>query len=64
MGKGSYGVVYKGYRLSTNQVIAAKFVSNKKLALNDNCSREIEVMETLSEINHKNIMGYYGKEKK
>jgi hypothetical protein len=44
LGKGSSGVVYKGYQLSTNQVIAAKYINNKKLELNDNCKREIEVM--------------------
>ena len=31
LGKGNFGVVYKGYQASTNQIIAVKFVPKKML---------------------------------
>lgn len=31
LGRGNFGVVYKGYQLSTNQIIAVKFVEKKTL---------------------------------
>lgn len=31
LGKGNFGVVYKGYHLSTNRIIAVKFVEKKML---------------------------------
>jgi protein-serine/threonine kinase len=60
LGKGNYGIVYKGYQLSTNQIIAIKFINRKTLARCPNYEREIMVMQDLAKINHPNIMGYYG----
>jgi serine/threonine protein kinase len=56
-------VVYKGYHLSENRIIAVKFVEKKKLDQNPDYEREILVMEDLAKIRHPNIMGYYGYEK-
>lgn len=60
LGRGNFGVVYKGYQLSTNQIIAVKFVEKKMLAKFPDYEREIMVMTDLAKINHPNIMGYYG----
>jgi protein-serine/threonine kinase len=62
LGKGNFGVVYKGYHLSTNQIIAVKFVDKKMLAKFPDYEREIIVMQDLAKISHQNIMGYYGYE--
>lgn len=63
IGKGNFGVVYKGYQVSENRLIAIKFLNRAKM--NNlgkiNIEREIEVMELLGKFNHPNIMGYYGK---
>lgn len=60
LGRGNFGVVYKGYQLSTNQIIAVKFVEKKVLAKFPDYEREIIVMQDLAQIRHQNIMGYYG----
>lgn len=60
LGKGNFGVVYKGYHLSTNRIIAVKFVEKKMLKSFPDYEREIMVMQDLAKINHPNIMGYYG----
>ena len=31
LGKGNYGVVYKGYHLTENRIIAVKFIERKML---------------------------------
>ena len=62
LGKGNFGVVYKGYHLSTNRLIAVKFVEKKMLAKFPDHEREIMVMHDLAKINHPHIMGYYGYE--
>lgn len=62
LGKGNFGVVYKGYHLSTNRIIAVKFVEKKMLKQFPDYEREIMVMHDLAKINHPNIMGYYGYE--
>jgi serine/threonine protein kinase len=48
LGKGQSGNVFKGYRLSTNQIIAAKFIKIEILKINKSYEREIEVMQDLS----------------
>lgn len=63
MGKGNYGVVFKGYHLSENRIIAVKFMEKKMLDKIPEHEREIQVMAELAKINHPNIMGYYGYEK-
>lgn len=63
LGKGNYGVVYKGYHLSENRIIAVKFMEKKMLDKIPEHEREIQVMAELAKINHPNIMGYYGYEK-
>ena len=60
LGKGNFGVVYKGYQLSSNQIIAVKFVEKKVLARFPDYESEIIVMQDLAQIRHQNIMGYYG----
>lgn len=55
-----FGVVYKGYQLSQDRIIAVKFMSNAALKKNPKYEREIEVMSKLAEIDHPNIMGFYG----
>jgi hypothetical protein len=39
LGKGQFGIVYKGYHLSENRIIAVKFVDKKKLAENPDHER-------------------------
>jgi protein-serine/threonine kinase len=63
LGKGNYGVVFKGYHLSENRIIAVKFMEKKMLDKIPEHEREIQVMAELAKINHPNIMGYYGYEK-
>jgi protein-serine/threonine kinase len=63
LGKGNYGVVYKGYHLSENRIIAVKFMERKMLEKIPEHEREIQVMAELSKITHAHIMGYYGYEK-
>lgn len=63
LGKGNYGVVFKGYHLSENRIIAVKFMEKKMLDKVPEHEREIQVMAELAKINHPNIMGYYGYEK-
>ena len=62
LGKGNFGTVYKGYQLSTNQIIAVKFVKKEMLSKFPDYEREIMVMHDLAKIHHQNIMGYYGYE--
>lgn len=62
LGRGNFGIVFKGYHLSTNQIIAVKFVQKKMLAKFPDYEREIMVMHDLAKISHQNIMGYYGYE--
>lgn len=62
LGRGNFGVVYKGYHLSMNRLIAVKFVDKKTLAKFPDHEREIMVMHDLAKINHPHIMGYYGYE--
>ena len=62
LGTGNFGVVYKGYMLDENRIIAVKFISKQHLLKNEDYERELTVMEELSKINHPNIMGYYGYE--
>jgi protein-serine/threonine kinase len=63
LGKGNYGVVYKGYHLSENRIIAVKFMEKKMLNKIPEHEREIQIMAELAKITHPNIMGYYGYEK-
>lgn len=63
LGKGNYGVVFKGYHLTENRIIAVKFIERKMLDKIPEHEREINVMAELAKINHPNIMGYYGYEK-
>lgn len=63
LGKGNYGVVFKGYHLSENRIIAVKFMEKKMLDKIPEHEREINVMSELAKLNHPNIMGYYGYEK-
>jgi serine/threonine protein kinase len=44
-GTGKYGVVYKGYQLSSNRIIAIKFISRKILKLWNNYQREVKILE-------------------
>jgi serine/threonine protein kinase len=41
LGKGNYGTVYKGYKLSTNQIIAVKFLPSELVFRNKYYEREI-----------------------
>ena len=59
LGKGNYGVVFKGYHLSENRIIAVKFMEKKMLEKIPEHEREINVMTELAKVNHPNIMGYY-----
>ena len=63
LGKGNYGVVYKGYHLSENRIIAVKFMEKKMLEKIPEHEREITVMAELAKVTHPNIMGYYGYKK-
>ena len=60
LGKGRFGIVYKGYQPSQNRIIAVKFVHRHMLRLYPDYEREIMIMKDLAKINHPNIMGYYG----
>lgn len=60
LGRGNYGIVYKGYHLSANRIVAVKFIDRRMLKMIPNYEREINVMKDLAKINHPNIMGYYG----
>jgi hypothetical protein len=44
LGKGNYGVVFKGYHLSENRIIAVKFIERKMLEKIPEHEREINVM--------------------
>ncbi len=44
LGKGNYGVVYKGYHLTENRIIAVKFIERKMLEKIPEHEREINVM--------------------
>lgn len=44
LGKGNYGVVFKGYHLSENRIIAVKFMEKKMLDKIPEHEREIQVM--------------------
>ena len=63
LGKGNYGVVFKGYHLSENRIIAIKFMEKKMLDKIPEHEREINVMAELAKVVHPNIMGYYGYKK-
>lgn len=63
LGKGNYGVVYKGYHLSENRIIAVKFMEKKMLEKIPEHERQINVMAQLAKVSHPNIMGYYGYKK-
>lgn len=62
LGRGRFGIVYKGYQLSQNRIIAVKFIHKNMLRLYPDYERELVTMRDLSHINHPNIMGYYGYE--
>ena len=62
LGKGNFGVVYKGYWVSENKIIAVKFMTAAMLKKFPDYDREIVVMDDLSKLHHPNIMGYYGSE--
>lgn len=64
IGSGNYGVVYKGYNIVNNQIVAVKFMDRKRLEKFENYEREITVMLDLAKYTHPNIMGFYGFEKK
>lgn len=63
LGKGNYGVVYKGYHLSENRIIAVKFMEKKMLEKIPEHEREMTVMAELAKVTHPHIMGYYGYKK-
>ena len=60
LGKGNFGVVYKGYWVVENKIIAVKFMDKHMLKKFPDYEREIVVMDDLSKLHHPNIMGYYG----
>jgi serine/threonine protein kinase len=55
IGKGSYGVVYRGYSRARDNLIAIKVVKSTELS-----KREIDTLMSLSSLDHPNIMGFYG----
>jgi protein-serine/threonine kinase len=60
LGRGRFGVVYKGYNSKKNQIIAVKYVSKKMLNQLPKYERELIVLEDIAKFVHPYIMGYYG----
>ncbi len=44
LGKGNYGIVYKGYHLSSNRIIAIKHIDRQMVDRLPSHEREINVM--------------------
>jgi hypothetical protein len=44
LGEGNFGVVFKGYMLSENKIVAVKYMTKEQLNKNPDYEREITVM--------------------
>ena len=58
LGKGQYGVVFRGYRLSDNLPVAVKVIVTSNLAPQSRNNLDAEIA-TLRKMNHENIIKLY-----
>lgn len=57
VGKGAYGIVYRGMHLKTGATVAVKSFSSENLPQEELASIELEV-DLMQKLNHKNIVKY------
>jgi Ras GTPase-activating-like protein IQGAP2/3 len=59
LGRGAFGVVYKGLNFETGETVAIKRISTEKIAADALASVEAE-LDLLKKLNHPNIVSYVG----